>query len=67
MKVTKGELYTWESADIPVIVLEKGKAIGMVTVETEDHKIHFIDEGNLINLTSQHQNLNWCRLLSNDE
>lgn len=66
MKVIKGELYTWESAGIPVIVLGKGKAIGMVTVETEDHEIHFIDKGNLINLTSKHQNLDWCRLLSND-
>lgn len=66
MKITKGRLYTWESNNIPVYVLNKGKAMDMVSVLTWDSEIHFIDEGNLIKLTVSHKNLDWCKQLSNN-
>jgi hypothetical protein len=66
MKIFKGGLYTWKGADIPVYVLAHGKAIDMVHVLTEDNHKHYIDSGNLIELTLEHGDLDWCRLLSDD-
>ena len=58
-------MYTWKSNNIPVYVLSKAKDIDMVNVLTSDQEVHHIDKGNLIDLTLEHQNLDWCRLLNN--
>lgn len=66
-KVKRGEIYTWESNNIPVFVLSMNNAIDMVTVLTEDKEIHCIDVGNLIPLTQANQDLDWVRLLTNND
>ena len=66
MKIFKGGLYTWKEANIPVYLLAHGKAIGFVHVLTEDNEQHYISSCKLIELTLEHGDLDWCRLLSYD-
>tara|TARA_R110001606_G_scaffold114205_2_gene241607 strand:+ start:955 stop:1161 length:207 start_codon:yes stop_codon:yes gene_type:complete len=66
MKVNKGKIYTWKSKDIPVYVLSKAENNDMVYIQTHNEDVHHIDKKNLIDLTFEHQNLDWCRLLNNE-